>query len=196
MLFTVFSLQLPVASCRLPVASLQLPVASCQLPVAGCRLPGYWLLPTGYWLLATVYWLLLFNSFHVLLPVRFPDIACRDLRVVLEKYQILAFDRLAHEVPLERQRLHRVEVVSHDPRFIDVRRGGHEVRREDGGVSARLQVHDLMETRVAARAADADAWHDRLVAAREINHAGIVQGQEVVRHVTRAVALVRVRGIV
>src|SRR5207237_8831689 len=181
MLFTVFSLQLPVASCRLPVASL-------QLPVAGCRLPGYWLLATGYWLLVTGYWLLptgycllLFNSFHVLLPVRFADIACRDLRVVLEKYQILAFDRLAHEVPLERQRLHRVEVVSHDPRFIDMRRGGHEVRREDGGVSARLQVHDLMETRGAARAADADAWHDRTVAARRINHAGMVQGQGVVR---------------
>src|SRR3954451_19303904 len=140
-------------------------------------------------------WWLFFDPFHVRLAVRFADVSRGNRRVVLEKYQILAFHGLAEELPFERQRLHRVKAASHDPGCVDVRGGGDEAWRVDRGAAARFEVHDLMTARVAACPPDPHARHDGLVAAREIDHARLLERHEIIRHVTCAVELVRARGI-
>ncbi len=68
--------------------------------------------------------------------VHFADVAGSDVGIVLEEYQILAVDRLAHERAFERQRIHRIEVVAHDPRLVDVRRRRDQVGGEDRRPSA------------------------------------------------------------
>src|SRR5207342_2204629 len=71
-------------------------------------------------------------------------------RIVLEKYEVIAFDGLADKYTLERQRIHRVEVVAHDPWIGNVNRRRVHIRREYGGLSVRLNHDHLMVLRVTA----------------------------------------------
>src|SRR3954454_10582342 len=88
------------------------------------------------------------------------NVARGHLRVVFEEDQILALYRLAHESPLERQCVHRKKVVAHNPRLVDVSRGGNQIGGKDSRTATGLQHHDLMMHRVATGAYDADARHD------------------------------------
>src|SRR5690242_5489916 len=70
------------------------------------------------------------KRFDVLPAVLLANVAGGDRWIVLEKDQILAVDRLADERPLEREGVHRIQVVAHDPRLVDVGRRRHEIGSE------------------------------------------------------------------
>jgi hypothetical protein len=57
---------------------------------------------------------MIFNTFRMPRP-SFRDVTGGDRRIVLEEDQVLALDRFADERSLERQRVHRIQVVAHDP---------------------------------------------------------------------------------
>ena len=119
------------------------------------------------------------------------DVAGRHLRVVLENDQVLAVDGLADEALLERQRLHREQVVAHHPRVLDVGRRGDEVGHEHHGLPPRLHVDDLVLAGVAAGALDPHARPNLGVAVEPVHDARGVERHEVVLQVAGAVARVR-----
>src|SRR5262245_10118048 len=82
------------------------------------------------------------ERFDVHATILLANEAGRHPGVVLEKDDVVALDRLLQEGPLELERLHRIEVVAHYPREIDVRRRRHQVGGEDRGLPAGLDEDD------------------------------------------------------
>src|SRR5215204_6149233 len=128
----VASCQLPVTSYQLPVTSYQLPVTSYQLPVTSCQLPVH--------------------GFDRQLFSMLADYAERQFGIVFERDQVLVPDGFFDEAALEFERLHRIEIVRHDPRHVYVRDGRDQIRGEHRRPAARVEVDDLVETGVAASA--------------------------------------------
>src|SRR3954462_15893515 len=155
------------------IASL-MSVASCQLTVASLPLA---------------------NGLYVKAAALFSDVPCRNSGIVLEKDQVLAVDRFPHEGALEFESLHWIQVVGHDPGDVDVRGGRDQVRGEHGGPAARLYIDDVMVASVAAGAANADAWRDRVVSLDEVHDAGFEQRDVVLVEVAGAIALVGMRRV-
>jgi hypothetical protein len=115
--------------------------------------------------------------------------------IVLEQDHVFALDRFPDDGPLEGQRVHGIEVVAHDPRFVDVRRCRDHVGGEDGRLVARLQVDDLVAPRVTAGPSHAYARRNLAIAVEQVEHARTLQRQEVVLQVAGAVPLVRMRRV-
>ena len=63
---------------------------------------------------------------------------------MLEKEHRLPLDGLACERAFECQRVHRIEVVAHDPRIGHVDRGWVHIRCEHGRTATRFDRHHLM----------------------------------------------------
>src|SRR6478735_8364839 len=109
------------------------------------------------------------------LAIRLADVSRRDVGIVLEEYQIFPLDRLADEGPLERERVHRIEVVAHHPGAVDVGGGRDEIGGEHGGTPFGLEVDDLVVHGVAAGADHAHPRYHLRVALMEIEHSGLLQ---------------------
>src|SRR3954463_4206094 len=97
------------------------------------------------------------SRLDVLAAIPFADVAGADDRIVLEKDQILVVDCLTYERPLEREGVHRIEVVAHDPRVVNMRRGRDEFCREYGGAPLRFDDDDLVVHRMPAGSHHANA---------------------------------------
>src|SRR4029453_18835635 len=108
---------------------------------------------------------------YVLAAVLLADVAGDDRGIVFEENQILALDRLTEKGAFERQCVHWIQVVSHDPRLVDVCRGRNEIGGEDGGAGTRLNHDDLVMHGVAACPDDAYAGDDGAVFGDEIEYA-------------------------
>src|SRR5687768_7478979 len=77
------------------------------------------------------------------------DEARGDVRVVLEENQVAPVDGLADESLLEREGLHRKQVVAHHPGVLEMRGGGNEIGDEDGRAISRFDEHNLVLPGVA-----------------------------------------------
>src|SRR3954462_10355194 len=96
------------------------------------------------------------DRLDVLAAIPFADVAGADDGIVLEEDQIFVVDGLTYERPLEREGVPRIEVVAHDPGFIDVGGGRGQICREYGRATIGLDDDDLMVHRVPAGSHDAD----------------------------------------
>src|SRR5688572_4814558 len=135
------------------------------------------------------------NRLDVALVVLFPNVPRGDDRIMLEEDQVLAVDGVPDEALLDGQRLHREEVVPHDPCVLNVSRGRDQIGGEYRRPAAGLQEHDLMLAGMAAGPHDAHPWLDGSIAVEEVHDAGVLERNEVLLQVAGAVALVRMGGI-
>ena len=110
---------------------------------------------------------------------------------MFEEDQVFERGRLGEKRPLECQRLHRIQVVTHDPRQRHVRGRRDQIRHEDGRLSARLDPHELMMRSVAASADRSHARHDLRIVVHERELARCRDGCEVVGGIARAIPFVR-----
>src|SRR5436190_20689840 len=115
--------------------------------------------------------------------------------IVFEEHDVLALDGFGDEGALELERFHRIEIVGHDPRHVDVRGGREQIRGEHGRLPGRLDVDDLVEPRVAAGPLHANARRDGLVVGRQIEHARLLQRHVVLGEVAGPIPLVRMHRI-
>src|SRR5215218_4916513 len=108
------------------------------------------------------------NRLDVPAALSFADVASADDRIVLEEDQILVIDRLTYERPLEREGIHRIEVVAHDPGVVDMRRGRDQICREYSGAPVRFDDHDLVVYRMAAGTHHANARQNCVIAGHQV----------------------------
>src|SRR5687767_14796051 len=87
-----------------PAPSYQLSAISYQLSAFSFQLSAF-----SFQLSAPSYW------FHVVATVLLSDDSRRDHRIVLEEHHVLTLDGFFDEGAFEFQRLHRIEIVGHDP---------------------------------------------------------------------------------
>src|SRR5690606_26397792 len=83
-----------------------------------------------------------------------------DRRVVLEDQEPVLLLRALHDRALRFQRYERLDVIAHDPRERQVRTGGHDVRKKDGGLAGGLDEDGLVMRGVARRAQHGNAGDD------------------------------------
>ena len=110
------------------------------------------------------------------LAIAFAQIGRRHSRIVTEKSEPSLPDDLGNPFLLIFERGHRVEIVTHNPRKREVRRGGHQIREEKCRLPAAGELHALHVGRVARHADHFHARDDRPIAFDERQLAGFCSG--------------------
>jgi hypothetical protein len=104
---------------------------------------------------------------------------------------MLVVDRLAQEPALEAQRVERVQIVAHDPRFGKVRDGRDHIADDNRRLLSRFDHDHLMVGCVASRTPYAHARHDGGVLVDQLKNAGLRQRREILGQVACPVPLIR-----
>src|SRR6266850_8602633 len=155
-----------------------IPICARCMPLsrAGIRDPGSGIRdPLGIWGWDLGYGIFLNHPLNESRPVLLANVAGAHGRIVVEEDQVLTVDRLAQEPLLERERFHRIQIEGGYPVVLDVRLGRDDIRGEDRGLPAGLEVDHLVVRRVAARASDTHARSNLAIVVEEIDAPGLLE---------------------